>query len=52
LAWPNAAVMPCNARKGVPVNVPVEVGGHSLNPAVVGRATEVVPPNTVNITWP
>lgn len=43
---------PPNKTKFPPQNVPVEVGGHSLNPAIVNRVVEFTPPDKLKITWP
>ncbi|MFA7160397.1 MAG: hypothetical protein WC299_13945 [Kiritimatiellia bacterium] len=47
-----ASPVPPAPASTVVQNIPVEVGGHSLNPAVVSRQVTTSPPNNLQIVWP
>jgi len=47
-----ASPVPAAPASTVVQNIPVEVAGHSLNPAVVNRQVTTSPPNNLQIVWP
>lgn len=51
IAWPTDPVLPMQAASTTQ-NIPVEVDGFSLNPAVGNRQVTATPPSTITINWP
>jgi hypothetical protein len=50
-AWPNQPLLPVASSSGTQ-NIPVQVDGFSLNPAVAGRVWTATAPSTVIVSWP
>ena len=50
-SWPTSALLPMQNFSATQ-NIPVEVDGFPLNPAIVNRQVAATPPSTVTITWP
>jgi hypothetical protein len=50
-AWPTQPVLPIPTLN-ITQNIPVEVDGFALSPAIVNRNVSSAPPSTVTITWP
>ena len=51
IAWPSAPLIPL-APATETQNLPVQVDGFNLNPAIAGRVVTSQPPSNVTITWP
>ncbi len=51
IAWPTQPLLPMDARTATQ-NIPVEVDGFALTPAIVNRRVTATPPNGITITWP
>ncbi|MFH0938869.1 MAG: hypothetical protein V1899_06275, partial [Planctomycetota bacterium] len=52
ITWPTDPVMLLQRSNPLPQNIPVQVDGFSLNPAVINRQVITTPPKNVQIIWP